>query len=98
MVITFLFGADPDGTPIANEIPHTLIYQDGVSFGWSDPFPAEIGGGNDNHIYEVVSCAEQTLFVQSDEVMDNPYASNFVNQLLPHYQLFNAELKAAAEG
>lgn len=98
VVITFLFGVDADGNPIANEIPHTLIYEDGVRFGWSDPFPADIGGGHDNHIYEVVPCGDQTLFVQSDEVVDNPYASSFVNQLLPLYQMFNAELKAEVEG
>jgi len=29
--------------------------------------------------------------------VDNPYAVNFVTQLLPMYQTFNAELKAAVE-
>ena len=97
VVITFLFGKDEKGNPVANKIPHTLSYQEGVSFGWSDPFPAEIGGGHDNHLYKVEACGDQTLFIQSDEIVDNPYAANFVTQLLPLYQLFNAELKAAVK-
>lgn len=41
--------------------------------------------------------AAATLFMQSDEVVGNPYAVHFVGQLLPLYQLFNAELKATVE-
>ena len=67
------------------------------AFGWSDPFPDDIGGGHDNHIYRVEACGDQTLFVQSDEVVDNPYAVNFVTRLLIMYQTFNAELKAVVE-
>lgn len=98
VVVTFLFGVDDTGKPISNEIPHSLIYEDGVKVGWSDPFPADLGGGHDNHIYEVRACGDKTLFVQSDEIVDNPYAVTFVTQLLSGYQLFNAELKAAVEG
>lgn len=97
VVITFIFGVDDTGAPNVNEIPHTLIYEEGVAFGWSDPFPDDIGGGHDNHIYRVEPCGDQTVFVQSDEIVDNPYAANFVAQLLPLYQTFNAELKAAVE-
>lgn len=97
VVITFFFGTDTDGNPTANEIPHTLIFEDGFKFGWSDPLSADIGGGNDNHLYQVVSCEEQTLFIQSDEIVDNAYAANFIDQLLPLYRLFNAELKGALE-
>lgn len=97
VVVTFLFGVDDAGNPILNEIPHTLIFEDGEKIGWSDPFPADIGGGHDNHIYAVQSCGAKTLFTQSDEIVDNAYALNFVNQLLAGYQLFNAELKAAIE-
>ncbi|SFR50954.1 SRPBCC family protein [Litoreibacter janthinus] len=97
VVITFLFGVDENGDPVANEIPHTLIYEEGSKIGWSDPFPADIGGGHDNHFYQVQPCDDRTLFIQSDGIVDNPYAANFVTQLLPMYQLFNAELKAAAE-
>ncbi len=98
VTITFIFGTTENGEPNVMEIPHTLIYQDGRSFGWSDPFPDEIGGGHDNHIYRVEACGNQTLFVQSDEVVGNPYAANFVTQLLPMYQTFNTELKAEVEG
>lgn len=97
VVITFIFGVDENGEPISNEIPHTLIYEEGRKFGWSDPFPDDIGGGRDNHVYRVEACGDKTLFVQSDEVVDNPYAANFVTQLLPMYLTFNAELKAAVE-
>lgn len=95
--ITFIFGVDENGAPKVNKIPHTLIYEEGKKFGWSDPFPADAGGGHDNHIYHVQSCGDRTLFIQSDEIVDNPYAANFVTQLLPMYQLFNTELKAAVE-
>nr|WP_220000194.1 hypothetical protein [Loktanella sp. PT4BL] len=97
VTITFIFGSDENGEPNVMKIPHTLLYDEGRSFGWSDPFSEDIGGGHDNHLYLVEACDDQTLFVQSDEVVDNPYAANFVNQLLPMYQTFNAELKAVAE-
>ena len=97
VVITFIFGVDENGEPNSNEIPHTLIYSEGQEFGWSDPFPEDIGGGRDNHIYRVEACVDKTLFVQSDEIAGNSYAANFVAQLLPMYQTFNTELKAAVE-
>ena len=97
VTITFVFGTDENGEPNLRTIPHTLIYDEGRTFGWSDPFPEENGGGHDNHVYRVEACGDQTLFVQSDEVVDNPYAANFVTQLLPMYQTFNAELKAVVE-
>ncbi|MGB0902315.1 MAG: SRPBCC family protein [Nereida ignava] len=97
VVVTFLFGVDDAGNPVSNEIPHTLIFKGGEKIGWSDPFPADLGGGHDNHIYAVRPCGDKTQFTQSDEIVDNPYAVNFVTQLLPGYQLFNAELKAAVE-
>jgi len=97
VTITFLFGQDENGNPIANEIPHTLSYEEGKSFGWSDPFPADIGGGHDDHLYKAQACGTQTLFIQSDEIVGNPYAANFVTQLLPLYQQFNADLKSTVE-
>ena len=96
--ITFIFGTTDDGAPNVMEIPHTLIFQEGRVMGWSDPFPQDIGGGHDNHLYRVEACGDQTLFVQSDAIVGNPYAANFVAQLLPMYQTFNAELKAEVEG
>lgn len=97
VVVTFLFGVDDEGKPVSNEIPHTLILEEGEKIGWSDPFPENMGGGHDNHIYRVQACGDKTLFVQSDEIVDNAYATNFVSQLLSEYQLFNADLKAAVE-
>ncbi len=98
VTVTFIFGTTEDGEPNVMEIPHTLIYNEGSVIGWSDPFPEDIGGGHDNHLYRIEACGEQTLFVQSDEIVGNPYAANFVAQLLPMYQTFNAELKAEIEG
>ncbi|RED18843.1 SRPBCC family protein [Pontivivens insulae] len=98
VTVTFIFGATEDGTPNMMEIPHTLIYDEGRVLGWSDPFPEDIGGGHDNHLYRVEACGDQTLFVQSDEIVGNPFAAGFVAQLLPMYQAFNAELKAEIEG
>lgn len=97
VIITFIFGSTEDGEPNVMEIPHTLIFDEGNVIGWSDPFSEDIGGGHDNHLYRVVACGEQTLLVQSDEIVGNPYAANFVAQLLPMYQTFNAELKAEVE-
>ncbi|MFV1878642.1 SRPBCC family protein [Nioella sp.] len=97
VTITFIFGTDETGEPNVMEVPHTLIYADGQAFGWSDPFPEDIGGGHDNHLYRVEACGDQSLFVQSDEIVDNLYAASFAAQLLPMYQTFNAELKAAVE-
>lgn len=95
--IVFLFGVDDDGNPVANTIQHRLIFEEGESFGWSDPFPAEIGGGRDNHMYRVQPCGDGTLFIQTDEITGNPYAANFATQLMPLYQVFNADLKAEME-
>lgn len=98
VTITFIFGTTEDGAPNVMEIPHTLIYEEGVVMGWSDPFPEDIGGGHDNHLYRIEACGDQTLFVQLDAIVGNPYAADFVTQLLPMYQTFNAELKAEVEG
>lgn len=95
--ITFIFGTDENGNPNTMKVPHTLIYEDGKMFGWSDPFSEDIGGGHDNHVYQVEACGDQTRFVQSDEIVGNPYAANFATQLMPMYQTFNAELKAVVE-
>lgn len=98
VAVTFIFGVTEDGEPNVLEIPHTLIFDEGRVMGWSDPLPEDIGGGHDNHLYQVEACGEQTLFVQSDEIVGNPFAADFVSQLLPMYQTFNTELKAEVEG
>ena len=95
--ITFIFGDTANGAPNVMEILHTLIYNAVSVLGWSDPFPEDSGGGHDNHLYRVEACGDQTLFIQSDEIVGNPYAANFVTQLLPMYQTFNSELKAEVE-
>lgn len=98
VMITFIFGTTEQGAPKVMEIPHTLIYEEGSVIGWSDPFPEDIGGGHDNHLYRVEDCGDQTLFVQSEAIVDNPYAATFAAQLLPMYQTFNTKLKAEGGG
>lgn len=97
VVIIFIFGVDENGDQNSMEVPHTLVLQEGEMFGWSDPFSDDIGGGRDNHVYQIEACGAQTRFVQSDEIAGNPYAANFATQLMPMYQTFNSELKAAVE-
>lgn len=98
VTIAFIFGTTEDGEPNVMTISHGLIQDEGSVIGRSVPFPADIGGGHDNHLYGVEAWGDQTLFDQTDEIVDTPYAANFVAQSLPTYQAFNAELKAEVEG
>lgn len=93
------------GTNTVN-IPHTLIYVEGVRFGWSDPTGPAIappfGGFVDNHIYEVQPISEcQSRFIQTDEYNGVGNSVNnsesIANLSLPAFQEFNAELKAEVE-
>lgn len=89
----------PDGMGNFIAFPHQLIYNDGVSFGWSDPvliFPSII----DNHMYTVLGCGDETLFLQTDQFLgndDNLSALGLANALLEGYQTFNSELKTEVE-
>lgn len=86
-----------DGTIV--EFPHSLIFTEGVSFGWSDPVLI-LPGIVDNHFYTVEFCGNQTNFVQTDEFIGNNQnvpAIGLANALLPGYQTFNQELKAEVE-
>ena len=82
------------------EIPHTLIYQEGVQFGWSDPLIVA-PGIVDNHIYLIEPCGAQTLFIQTDEFLGTdsnlPNLNEFAQDVLNGYQIFNNELKTAVE-
>ena len=96
----FLFGED------RNEIQHTLIYEEGVRYGWSDPTgPADMvpfGGFTDNHIFEVEAVSEtQTRFIQTDEYTGPGNkamnAQALAEASLPAFQAFNNELKTHIE-
>ncbi|MDW3192993.1 MAG: hypothetical protein R8G66_11535 [Cytophagales bacterium] len=81
---------------------HTLIYRDGIEFGWSDP----VAGSDqitDNHIYRVEEIsATQTRFIQTDEYMGVDANGFFTTETLAlngifHFNTFNNELKAEVE-
>ena len=80
--------------------PHTLIFEEGVRFGWSDPVLG-VDGMFDNHFYTVEAISDcQTRFIQTDGfqgVNDNVTPVVLANQVMPVYQLFNQELKLEVE-
>ena len=80
--------------------PHTLIYEDGVRYGWSDPVLG-VAGLFDNHFYTVEAISEcQTRFIQTDAFQgSNPDITpiGLAAQIMPVYQLFNQQLKAEVE-
>ena len=81
----------------------TLIYEEGVLYGWSEPTSGLFAGFVDNHIYKVEMISEcQTRFVQSDEFELVGENMNFTSEMLanavvPLYQEFNRGLKAQVE-
>ncbi|MFK7799326.1 MAG: hypothetical protein AB8E82_17885 [Aureispira sp.] len=81
---------------------HTLIYTEGVEFGWSDP----IAGSNaiaDNHFYRVEAIsATQTKFIQTDTYKGVDTNGYFTTEGLAlgavnHFTTFNQELKVEVE-
>ena len=95
--------ASPEGGTL--ELPRaSLIYVEGVEFGWSEESPPPFNGFIDRHIYRVEPLSTtQTRFVQSDNYRVIGPNEVFTSQslaeaLLPTYQQFNQELKAAVEG
>lgn len=89
------------GNGQAVDVPHkSLIYQEGILFGWSEEitmFP----GLFDNHRYRVEAISPcQTRFIQNDEVKGTNATISpkmVIEMMLPQYQTFNKELKAAVE-
>lgn len=83
-------------------VPHVLILEDGVSFGWSEDAGPFAPGIVDNHHYRVAeSDGIRTRFIQSDMFVGTSAAmttEELANLLLPLYQSFNSELKAEVEG
>ena len=99
VIATFLL-ADSTGTLIAVDFPHTLSYNEGVQFSWSDPIPV-FPGIRDNHHYMVEEISEcQTRFVQTDEFQGTDPLIN--TEAIAHsseadYNQFNTELKTEVE-
>lgn len=88
------------------QIPHTLIYEEGVKFGWSEstgtPDMQPFGGFVDKHIFEVQAISDcQTRFIHSDEYVGEGNAvmnsEALANMMVTIYPLFNQELKAEVE-
>lgn len=81
------------------DIPHILIYEDGVMFGWSEE-TSSAPGIFDHHIYKVEACGDQTKFIQSDQfVGENASTSpaELAEFVVSFYTIFNEDLKAEVE-
>lgn len=85
------------------EIPHTISYNEGVGYGWADPFGFAPDMADD-HVFEIEQISEcLTRFQQYDTFTGvGPEGSEittaFISQdALGVYRIFNAELKAAVE-
>ncbi len=100
VVATFIAIDPTTGDPLSIDLPHTLIYEEGVLFGWADPL-ALVPGITDNHLYRLEAISEcQTRFIQTDEFQGtNPDFTTEVLATLSEtgYNEFNAELKAEVE-
>lgn len=82
-----------------NSLQHTLIYEEGVKFGWSDPV---IWGVTDLHLYRVEALPDgSTRFHQTDELRGRVIAELIGMYLAPRavtsYLEFNVALKAEVE-
>lgn len=93
VVATYLFDT------LTFDAPHTLIYDEGQEFGWSDEsntYP----GITDNHLFKVEACGDQTRFIQSDQFVGsnvNITTLSLAQLIQSQYEIFNAELKAEVE-
>lgn len=86
--------------------PHTLHFEEGLMFGWSESTGPEdlepFGGFVDNHKFIVKPISDQqTLFIQSDEFKGNGNstfnAEKIANFVIKLYEQFNSELKEEVE-
>jgi hypothetical protein len=104
---TYLLANPITGVMSSLQSQHTLIYEEGVLFGWSDPFELSPGSGvfiTDNHRYKVEAISEcQTRFIQTDDFTGTIPAgagitvSQMSEFLVTSYKQFNQELKAEVE-
>ncbi len=82
--------------------PHTLIYKEGLAFGWSDPMEGEFEGLRDNHFFSLQKIDDdKTLFIQSDDFkgsgVENISAEDLARSTLQFFPLFNSDLKKVVE-
>lgn len=89
------------GTGEVVDVAHdSLIYQEGVLFGWSDEitiFPGLV----DNHRYRVEAISEcQSRFIQTDQLTGTTATTtpiDLANLIIGQYKTFNQELRAEVE-
>jgi hypothetical protein len=100
VVTVFVFPDAMTGVPTAGDYPHTLIYNEGIEFGWSDPILG-LDGIVDNHFYTVEAISDcQTRFIQTDEfqgVNPNITTEILASNVVDSYNQFNEELKTEIE-
>ena len=80
--------------------PHVLTWEEGRSFGWSDPLAFAPGIVDDHHYIVDRTDGTNTLFIQIDTLTgDNDAypAAVLADQLVQGYAWFNQQLKAEVE-
>ncbi len=93
-VVTFL--AEGQALPF----PHVLIWEEGRSFGWSDPLAFAPGIVDDHHYIIDRTDGTNTLFIQIDTLTgDNDAypAAVLADQVVQGYAWFNQQLKTEVE-
>ena len=82
------------------ELDHTLIYEAGEHYGWSDPV-AGFDGITDHHLYVIEETdGTHTLFTQEDTytgTSEAATAQDLAEMTAPVYSAFNRELEAEVE-
>lgn len=82
------------------QVPHTLIWKDGVEYGWSDPMKEPYTGLKDNHHFRIEKISDaQVRFIQTDdfhgEVEGLP--KKLADATVQLFPIFNRELKKRVE-
>ena len=107
VTVTILFADQMTGEINSSDFTRTLIYEEGVLFGWSESFELVAGSGItvlDNHQFKVEAISEcQARFIQTDDFTGTiPDAAGITLEQLAaliatSYEQFNQELKAEVE-
>ncbi len=87
-----------EGAPL--EFPHVIDWEEGRSFGWSDPILFAPGIVDDHRFVIDRTDGERTLFIQTDTLTgDDPNfpAAILAEQLVTSYEFFNQQLKTEVE-
>lgn len=100
VTVTYILPNPVTGDPTQSQFTRTLMYSEGVQYGWSaesNTFP----GITDNHIFRVEAISEcQSRFIHTDEFQGtnaNFTTEDLANGALSIYNQFNSELKIEAE-